>query len=389
MQREADKLNGAMNLFSSAGLAKAQLRAKQPAMSAELALRIIGKVQTKARLIQVGDQLIELAEHAYGCRELDRLDELSHALLALPLPLQYKTAAKYFRGLEMIRRGYLNDAKTLLEVIASKPWHPYSARAILSLGVVFHRLGDFESALKLHFQAGRCSTNKHRPDLFTGVAVQRNLAVFKSMLGDHRGALSDLERMGTCAAAIRRTHPHIYYEYQNSLAVEYGELGRFAEAKRAAEVAVSSRFAIAYPEWLRTFDDLMARTPRALRSAVLIRRPPGDEQGTEVSNDVGEQKVFHLPLADRSEALTVPDQNQRARQARVLSFQQWKDSIKGSNACSPEPITPEQRRQLSTGQKLIRLMDLISQDETDDETIDSILEAVEKIILKRRTPTID
>jgi hypothetical protein len=40
--------------------------------------------------------------------------------------------------------------------------------------------------------------------------------------------------------------------------------------------------------------------------------------------------------------------------------------------------------EMSTGEKLIRLMDLISHDETDDETIDVILEAVEAIVLGRR-----
>jgi 3-hydroxyacyl-CoA dehydrogenase len=39
---------------------------------------------------------------------------------------------------------------------------------------------------------------------------------------------------------------------------------------------------------------------------------------------------------------------------------------------------------MTTGEKMIRLMDLISQEETDDETIDRILEAVENIVFKRR-----
>jgi 3-hydroxyacyl-CoA dehydrogenase len=44
---------------------------------------------------------------------------------------------------------------------------------------------------------------------------------------------------------------------------------------------------------------------------------------------------------------------------------------------------------MSTGEKLIRLMDLISRDETDDETIDRILEAVEQIVLNRRSEKLD
>jgi tetratricopeptide (TPR) repeat protein len=386
MQTEADKLIGTWKPFPTSGFAKAQ-SLKLPAVSAELALRVIGKFHTKDRLIQVGNQLIELAEHAYGCRQLDRLAEISQTLLGLPLPRPYRSAAHYFRGLELIRRGDLVPAKSLLENAASEPRHAYSARSILSLGVVFHRLGDLESALKLYLDANHCSTDNNNVDLVTGVLVQRNLAVFKSMYGDHRGALTDLERMAACAEAIGKTHPYIYYDYQNSCAVEYGELGRFEEAERAARIAVSSRVASAYPEWLQTVNELTAKRPHASRSAIMVRLPSTDHHDEATSSE--HQNLFKLPLIERSDDVMAADRHQRTRQARVLSFQQWKDSIKEATLHSAEVITPEERRRMSTGEKLIRLMDLISHDETDDETIDCILEAVEEIVLKRRTPKID
>ena len=63
--------------------------------------------------------------------------------------------------------------------------------------------------------------------------------------------------------------------------------------------------------------------------------------------------------------------------------------VKTSSRTTPEGVTAEQRRRMTTGEKLIRLMDLISQDETDDETIDRILEAVEQIVLSRRNEKLD
>jgi len=44
---------------------------------------------------------------------------------------------------------------------------------------------------------------------------------------------------------------------------------------------------------------------------------------------------------------------------------------------------------MTTGQKLIRLMDLVSQEDTDDETIERILQAVEQILAKRRGERVD
>jgi tetratricopeptide (TPR) repeat protein len=383
MPTEADIRKRSSKPISTSGFGKAQSLVKQPGTSAELALRVIGKVHENDQLIQVGSQLIELAEHAYGCRQLDRLAEISQTLSALPLPRPYISAASYFRGLELIRRGDLVPAKSLLESAASERRHAYSARAILSLGVVFHRLGDLESALKLYLDANHCSTDKGNVDLVTGVMVTRNLAVFKSMHGDHRGALEDLERMAACAEAIAKTHPYIYYDYQNSYAVEYGELGLFEEAEQAARIALSSRFAIAYPEWLQTFNELKARNPRASRSSIPVQLPSDHHPDKPASTP--QRILFRLPLIERTGEVTTPERHQGSRQARILSFQRWKDSIRATNVSPTKVITPEQRRGLSSAEKLIRIMDLISNDETDDETIDCILEAVEEIVLKRRT----
>jgi hypothetical protein len=44
---------------------------------------------------------------------------------------------------------------------------------------------------------------------------------------------------------------------------------------------------------------------------------------------------------------------------------------------------------MTTGEKLIRLMDLVSQDKTDDETIDRILRAAEQIVMKSRDEKLD
>ena len=189
--------------------------------------------------------------------------------------------------------------------------------------------------------------------------------------------------MAPCAAAIAKTHPYIYYDYKNSYAVEYGELGLFEYAERAARIAVSSPFASAYPEWLQTFDELTDRRSRAARSSIAVRLP--SEQQTDEQTSTDQQILLKLPIATRSGDVTTSEPHQGTGHARVLSFQQWKDSIRVTNGTSTKVITREQRRRLSTAEKLIRIMDLISTDETDDETIDCILEAVEEIVLKRRT----
>jgi hypothetical protein len=178
--------------------------------------------------------------------------------------------------------------------------------------------------------------------------------------------------------------PYAYYDYLNTLAVELGELGRLDQARRTSEIAIASPFARAYPEWRETFEDIEAKSQRSSRSIVGVRQPISktDKDGRYLSREKIDN-LLRLP-APQPRAPANRAGLPHATEARVLDFRQWKTAIKASSRAIPEGVTAEQRRRMTTGEKLIRLMDLISQDETDDETIDRILEAVEQIVLNRR-----
>jgi hypothetical protein len=333
----------------------------------------------------LGDTLIALAEQAYGLRQLDRLEGLTQALLGLPLPGQYRSAGRYFQGVELIRRGDPEAAKSVLEGVASEPSHRYSARAIQSLGAIYKNCGDLESALKIHIEAGRCAAERGRVDLLTGLFVQRNVAVLKSMHGDHRGALEDLEQISPLAVGCL-IHA-AYYDYLNSAAVELGEVGRLNEAARASRIVISTSFADAYPEWRQTFDEITSRGRRASHSMVAVRQPI--VKTGSVQEPVGEShNLVRLPLTERSTLETLVPTSRGAR-ARILDFQGWKTTIKPSGVSPSDWIPSEQRSGMTTGQKMIRLMDLISRDETDDDTIDRILKPEEIVPNPRSEKKLD
>ena len=388
MQRAANKSLIFTNLSSLKRLTETQSRLGYAALYQQVRVELIKEAHSNHVFSVVGDRLVALAEQAYALRQVDKLEDLSQALLALPLPEHYTSAARYFRGLELIRRGELDAAKSVLEAVAADPPHRYTSRAIQSLGVTFHARGDLESALKLYLEAGCRAAKKGTVDPLSALFTQKNIAVLKSGYGDHRGALADLERMLPLARAVCSSHPQVYYDYLNSLAVEFAGLGRLEEAANTSLIAVSSPIAVAYPEWRQTFDEIAFKQLCASHSAVAVRqrvaKPNGVEEPVCETNN-----VVHLPLAERQARETAVDQDQQGAQARVLNFQQWKSTIKASSRLAPEGFTAEQRNRMTTGEKLIRLMDLISQDETDDETIDRILEAVEQIVQNRRNEKLD
>jgi len=383
MQRAANTNLIFTNLPSLKRLTETQSRPGHAALYQLVGVRLIREAHSTRLFSDIADTLVNLAEQAYGLRQLDKLEDLSQALLALPLPSQYTSAARYFRGLELVRRRDLDAAKSVFEAVAADPPHRFTARAIQSLGVTFHARGDLESALKLYVEAGCRAVHKGRVDPVTALFTRMNIAVLKSQNGDHHGALSDLEQMSPLARSVGSLHAPAYYDYLNSVAVELGEVGRLNEAARASRIVISTSFADAYPEWRQTFDEISSRGRRASHSAVAVRQPIVKTRS--IQEPVGEShNLVRLPLTERSTLETLVPTSSGAR-ARILDFQRWKTTIKPSSVSPADWITSEQRSGMTTGEKMIRLMDLISRDETDDDTIDRILEAVEEIVPNPRS----
>ena len=362
--------------------AEAQLSPGHRALYQQVGPLLVNQIQTRHLSRDFGDKLLILAEQAYSHRQLATVENISRALIGLPLPRAYRTAGWYFRALELIRCGDLDPAQAILEQVVNEPSHRYTARAIQSLGVTFHARGEFESALKLYVEAADRAINKGRFDLLTAVYAQKNIVVLKSSNGDHAGALSDLERMLPLARRAAMIHPQVYYDYLNSIAVECSSLGRLTEARCASEVANASPIATAYPEWRDTFIEIRQKQRQASRSVLAVSRRI--DETNRARRSVGNtHNLMQFPVAEFNTAAAAT-QHSVGAPARVLNFQEWKTAPKRSGNAVLDELEPKQRERMTSGQKLIRLMDLISRDETDDETIDRILEAVEQIVLSHR-----
>jgi len=228
-------------------------------------------------------------------------------------------------------------------------------------------------------------------DAVTFFNVRKNMAVARAVEGDHRTSLKDLETLLPLARMAASIQPHSYYDYLNGLAVELGEEGRLEEARRVSSIAVASPFASMFPAYQETFDEIAAKLRKASRSLVTVptdhvpRRcsaAPAEKRTSEASQ-ARPTNILLLRTPDRDPAAESKDQSHTRGTARVLNFHQWKSQTVTPAHLLPGRLAPEQRAMMTTGEKLIRLMDLISRDETDDEMIDRILDSVEAIVLSR------
>ena len=216
--------------------------------------------------------LIRFADHALVMRDLNSLDEASRILMRLPVD-SARQIGSYYYAISIYRTGYKEEANKLLESLAEVAPSAYRARAVQTLGANYHCAGELNEALRFQLEALRMTPGNDAQGLRTRLMAGINISIIKSLNGDHKGALSTLESLSPLVSLVTRQEPFYFYDYCNALATELGELGRVAEANNALDVALSSPYASAYPNWAETRQELDAKRTSATPSVVAINKP--------------------------------------------------------------------------------------------------------------------
>ena len=382
MQKAASS-NLVLTDFSSfKRLAELEKRVSHAGLYQGIARAHIRDFHTERALTDLASKLASVGDYAYSIRRPDIVGNVGLLLLSLPLSGQVESAGYYYQALSLNQfgRGNTVRAGTLFEQVADNGSLRYRARAMLALGTNSLGTGDGRTAMSYYREVMRIVASERIFDPVTSSVATRMTAVIRGMSGDHRGAVADLESIFPLARMAGSLQPHTYYDYLNTLAVELGEAGRLTQARRASEIALSSPFGSIYPMWGETFEDITLKQRCASRSMVAV--PQGIGEAQRVQHYTGEtEKLLHLPSRGPVASADLGDQRRKITKARVLDFQQWKTALLESRPSVLNRLAPEQRNRMTTGEKLIRLMDLLSRDETNDGMIDRILQVVEEIVL--------
>ena len=194
---------------------------------------VVSQVANAANSHQIfnglAQRLIQLAEHSFGLRDTNSLQEVSLLLLNLPLA-EARKIGQYYQALAVRRSGKIDESLPLLEAVADSAPLAYRARALQTVGAIYHAKGRIDEALRLYPEAGRAASPENGRDLLTILLVNQEIACIKSEMGDHRGALADYENLSPLVQIVARQNPLYFYLYHNELAIEFAELGRIAEA---------------------------------------------------------------------------------------------------------------------------------------------------------------
>jgi tetratricopeptide (TPR) repeat protein len=225
----------------------------------------------------LAQRLIRLCEHTFNLRDMEALQQASLALTNLPIA-EVRQIGRYYQAIAISRIGQTDEALSLLEAVADHAPTVYRARAIQTLGSIYHRLGRLDEAVRFYPEAVRLASTEGGRDLLTTLMVHLELSCIKSEIGDHGEALADLEGLSPLVRIVGQQTPLYFYLYQNELAIEFAELGRIAEAEAACAIALASPFAHAYPEWSATRDEIAVKRQSATPSIIAINRRPECER---------------------------------------------------------------------------------------------------------------
>jgi tetratricopeptide (TPR) repeat protein len=351
--------------FSLNVLADLQTASRQAEFYQQIAKELIKGVYTKQTFNSLGDRLIALAEHACYIRRFDVVEQVSQFLLNWP-SREYKNLSLYYRALCLSQRKQFTESRALLERLTGELPPKFRAKALLAMAATCYGSGDFQLALPISIEAGRAAAYHDWHDAHAFITSQRNIAVHKSLDGDHRGALADLERLFPLARTVGRWNPYVYYEHLNSLAVELTEVGRLEEAQNASRIALASPYASAYPEWRETLDDIQLKSYRTSRSVLSLNHSALNINNVvllpERNLDAGSDKSYRSPFQ---------------QQASVTSLQDWKQKMgKEPNGDKKN----DQKEELSDRQMVMKIMEYATELDLPDEVLQQMLDAVKQIV---------
>lgn len=234
-----------------------------------VASHLARNVHTQELFVKLANELILFAEQALVIRDIDALDEVSHALMNLPID-NARQVGCYYYAVAAYRKGQRDEADALLETIADDGPTTYRARAIQTLGTNRHADGCLDEALRFQLEALRVASDRNAHGLQTTLLANWEVLIIKSDHGDHRGALSDLRKLAPLVHQFTKQKPFYFYAYCNALAIELGEVGHLDEAEAASQTALRCPIASAYPEWAETRQELEAKCTSATPSVVAV-----------------------------------------------------------------------------------------------------------------------
>jgi hypothetical protein len=339
---------------------------------------LINATGGRAARIALGRRLVATAQHAADLKLDDQVERIGKMLSSPPLAEHFEGIGLYFCAVAQLRLGRKDEAVANSCRAVERCPDSMKARALVMLSSAVWGLGDFSECALLNLEASRIALTGHTANFRGFVAAQKNLATLRGVSGDNESAIKVLSKIFPLARYLGRFYPTIFFEHLNSLAVELMESGRLIEARNAISPALASPLAKVNPDWRETAADIENRMRQTSRSIVSV---------TGLVQSGNREGLVEFPT---SAAMALPEPSAFAPQpgqtalestpAEVIELHRWR---RREELSSPRGrrLTAGERAMMDNGEKLMRIVDLLSQDSVDAHHLDQAVTAVEDIVL--------
>src|SRR5215471_15188885 len=306
-------------------------------------------LQSQSALNATGLELVELARQAWTTRQVDLLDQTVKAILALPLDPRVQNVARYYNAYALRRAGVPSETKVVLDKLIDAALPQHRPRIVLALGNCHLATGDVVSSTNLYLEAARIAADT---DPLSRCSAIRDLALVRSIRGDHKGSLADLERLFPVMRSFATSYPEDYRYYLNNLAYELGQVGRIEEARAAINVALRSPYADRFPDWAETAQEIETMRRRVflplvfavgLPAALGVPAALGPEASLSVKASDEATRNLNVPSVTEDAARPTPRQQVEAEAA--VAQPELQPGIQTSPA---RVVAPTHRRNLKT-----------------------------------------
>ena len=285
----------------------------------------------------LGNRIIGEIKTAHAFRHAETVEQLAKILINIPIK-EYQLIGQYYLLLIQSRdlKPTIKDLETIIEQTQT-----YKAKALLSRGAVEWSQGKVEPALYFYMESIKAART-----ISDRIEASRCIAAAKAIEGFHNSALKDFGRL---IPLLRYAEPIVFNDCLNSYAVELGEAGRKDEARNVIKHVIASPFAIAYPEWQETAQEL--KEPNRSFISVPESMPKFEPKHVEI------------------ETKPLPKPKQERNPANVLPFQKLKEAPEPEQ---PERLSPTQWDDMTAIEKKEFIMTALRTDAISERHYDNI-----------------
>jgi hypothetical protein len=375
----ATKSNLLITDLSSFGLPTERgTRISQAGLYQHVVESLINATGDRAATLALGRRLAVAAQHAADMQQNEHVDHIAKVLLSTPFSEKFEGIGLYYQALAQSRLGHIDEARAIASRAFEVSPDNLKAKALVLLGWASWSQGDAADCQKLTLESARLASRGRTANLRVLAGAQKNLASLRGFDGDNRGALQLLSNSLPLARHVGRWYPAILLDHLNALAVELMECGRLLEARSITSVMLASPLMLSYRDWRETAADIEARMQKSSRTIVSVAGPveSGQRDGLvefPISNAV--------PLPETRAASHSPGSTAlESTPAEVIELHRWR---RREEPGSPRGrrLTASERVSMDNGEKLMRVVDLLSQDSVDAHQLDQAVTAVEDIVL--------